>query len=585
LKNIEIEIKKLDYLYENLPSALIAVFVLSNIIIYFLYNIVDTQNLIIWFSLNIFLLITRVILLSSYKENKITSSNFSKYYKSFFILSTLNAILWGSSVFFILSADVESKMMIVFLLAGLASGSAVSLSSRIEIFYVFILCTILPLVYIFFMEESKTSLAFSLSLVLYMILLTSLSKKISLNIHNNILFAFENKKLVVQLNEKIKEANSANKAKTEFLSVMSHEIRTPLNAIIGFVQILKKEETDTKKANYLTTIDKSSKILTNVINDILDIAKIESSKFTLELSEFSPKEEFNSLFLLFEQNAIEKDIKLINSISSDLPLSVKSDILRIKQIVSNLLSNAVKFTPNNKTVEFIVNFNKSNSSLYIEIKDQGIGISKENIEHITKAFTQADSSTAREYGGTGLGLSIVTNLLILLNSKLKIESKENLGSSFSFNLKIDVIKKAIEKKLEATDSFNNIKFKGKKVLVAEDNKTNQILISLILDDYEIDVTIANDGLEAQNIFKKEIFDLVLMDINMPNQNGIDSMLEIKEYEKDKKTFTPIIALTANAVSGDKEMYLEKGFDAYLAKPIDIQELTKVLDEYFKQSFN
>jgi len=580
LKNIELEIKKLDYLYENLPSALLAVFILSTIMLFSLYDNVDTNNLMIWFTLNLILIMLRVKLLFSYNKIVIRPSLLSKYYKSFFLLSTLNAILWGSSAFFILPADIESKMIIIFLIAGLASGSAVSLSSKIEIFYIYIIFTILPFAYIFYIEHSQNSLAFSLSLLLYMLVLSTLAKKISKNINNNILFAFENKNLVIQLEEKIKEANMANKAKSEFLSTMSHEIRTPLNAIIGFVQILKKNETDTNKAKYLQTIDKSSKVLTNIINDILDITKIESGKFTLELSEFSPKEEFNSLFSLFEQNAIEKNIKLISSISPNLPLILKSDILRIKQIVSNLLSNAIKFTPKNKSIELIVNFDEENSSLYVEVKDQGIGVSKKNIDFITQAFTQADSSIARAYGGTGLGLSIVTNLLRLLHSKLKIKSELDKGSSFSFNLKVDVIQKALEEKIELTQDSDEISFASKKILVAEDNKTNQMLISLILDDLDINVTIANDGLEAQDMFKKEVFDLVLMDINMPNQNGIDSMLDIKEYEKSKESFTPIIALTANAVSGDKEMYLKKGFDDYVAKPIEIDELVKVLRTHF-----
>ncbi|MCD4668211.1 MAG: response regulator [Sulfurimonas sp.] len=467
-------------------------------------------------------------------------------------------------------------MIIILLLAGLISGSVISLASKIEIFQVYIILGMLPFSYIFYIIGTNASLVFSSSILLYIFILFILSKKISYSVNNNIILAYHNQSLINQLEKKVKEANIANKAKSDFLSIMSHEIRTPLNAIMGFVQVLLKGEDDLKKREYLTTINKSSKVLTNIINDILDITKIESGNFQLEEIEFSPKDEFNSQILLFEQNSIEKGVKLVNSISCELPNVIKSDILRIKQILSNILSNALKFTPTGKSVELIINFDEIKSSLYFEVKDEGIGISKENITNITKAFTQADSSTARNYGGTGLGLSIVTKLLNLFDSKLNIESELGVGSSFSFELKVITV----DKNLEDTNTSIETNFKGKSILVAEDNMTNQMLIKLLLEDMDIDITIANDGIEAENIFKKSMFDMVLMDINMPNKNGIDAMLDIKEFSKTNNINIPIVALTANAVSGDKQKYIDKGFDDYLTKPIDNHELVKVFKKYF-----
>jgi len=413
----------------------------------------------------------------------------------------------------------------------------------------------------------------------WLIILLVLSKKISKSINENITLAFENQALILQLKEKVIEADSANRAKSDFLSVMSHEIRTPLNAIMGFVQILKKGEKDRQKFKYLETIDKSSKILTNVINDILDISKIESGKFNLAPELFNPIEEFNTLYLLFEQNALKKEIHLINSISTEMPQNLYCDILRIKQITSNLLSNAIKFTPKGKKIELSVKYDKETALLYVKVIDEGIGISEKNIKNITQSFVQADSSTAREYGGTGLGLSIATKLLHLFNSELKIESVLNYGSIFSFkiNARFDE-----ETQVKKEEDILETTFKGKKILVAEDNRTNQMLISLILDDLGIDVSMANDGVEAENIFKIDKFDLVLMDINMPKKNGQEAMKNIKEYEKVQGFIsTPIVALTANAVSGDRENYLDAGFDEYLAKPIDSSELLRVLTKYFR----
>jgi len=375
-------------------------------------------------------------------------------------------------------------------------------------------------------------------------------------------------------NKKIK---AANKSKSNFLSVMSHEIRTPLNAIIGFVQLLKKDETDPKKQKYLETVDKSSQMLTNVINDILDISKIESGKFKLEMTSFNPKEEFHLLYMLFEQSAILKGVELVDNISPSLPQFLKSDILRIKQILSNLLSNAIKFTPSGKKISLNIEFNKEKSTLMCEVQDEGIGISKENVVNVTKAFTQADDSTSRKYGGTGLGLSIVKNLLKLFHSTLIIKSELGSGSSFSFELDVEIVK-TIENQTTEIDS-SNIHFENKKILVAEDNKTNQMLINILLDDMNIDVTMANDGLEVQTLYEKDSYDMVLMDINMPNMNGIDAMLEIKKLQKKINKFIPIVALTANAISGDKQKYIRLGFDDYLAKPLDNTELVTTLNKY------
>ena len=210
------------------------------------------------------------------------------------------------------------------------------------------------------------------------------------------------------------------------------------------------------------------------------------------------------------------------------------------------------------------------------VKDEGIGITKENIEKITKAFSQADNSTAREYGGTGLGLSIVERLLELLGSSLHIESEIGKGSTFSFDIKTPIVNKTIEDE----DIEAGFDFSGKKILVAEDNQTNQLLIKIILEEFNIDITIANDGAEAEEIFETNKFDLIMMDINMPKKDGVEAMKSIKKFEKTKRKHTPIIALTANSVYGDKEKYISYGFDGYLAKPIDTKELIKTLKEYF-----
>ncbi len=370
------------------------------------------------------------------------------------------------------------------------------------------------------------------------------------------------------------EALDLAKEKTELLSTMSHEIRVPLNAIQGFIRALKKDETDEKKKQYLNIIDKSSNNLTDIINDILDISKIESGNFVLDITTFNLRDEMKHIYDLFEQNASNRDVTLINSISTTLPLNVKSDILRIRQIISNLLSNAIKFTDEGKSVELSVAYDKENSLLKCSVRDEGIGISPENIEKITQAYKQAEASTAREYGGTGLGLSIVTKMLSLLDSQLHIESKEGQGSVFSCSIPIEVVAQTVQTSVSSKNA--------QKILVAEDHKTNQILLEMLIQEMhkDIEIVFANDGIEAEALFKQDNFNLVFMDINMPNKDGIQTLKDIKRIEKNKRKTTPVVALSGNILNSNCEEFLSLGFDACLSKPYNEHEIKAILKKYF-----
>ncbi len=570
-KNFKLEVAKLDYLYENTQSAIIAIVVLSIVIFFTFQGQTDTTTLYIWLTLNIVTALLRAILLLYYKRVKINMHNIPLFSNLILFFVILSGLLWGVGAIFILPQDIEYQILMLLMVGGLCAGSSVSNASHIKMFYSYLFFVISPYFYIFLTQESHISNSVLIALLLYVLLLLLIAKKISFNVNKNFQLAYDNRELVEKLQQKVEEANKASEAKSKFLSVMSHEIRTPLNAIIGFVKILKNNENDTEKLKYLDTVDKSSYLLMNVINDVLDVSKIESGKFTLEFIKFDPTEELESVYDLFKRSGEEKGVHIINKISKTLPKCIKTDKLRLKQIISNLLSNAIKFTQKGKNIEFICSFKEESSTLYIEIKDEGIGIAKENIENILKEFTQADSSTAREYGGTGLGLSIVSKLLKLFGSELKVHSKFGEGSSFSFELPVQTVQetKELQKELPEVD------FHRKKVLVAEDNKTNQMLIELFLEDMNLEVIMANDGVEAVELFEKENVVLVLMDINMPNKNGIEAMIEMKQHNKNM----PVIALTANAVAGDKQHYLNEGFDDYLPKPIENDVLVWMLKKY------
>jgi len=372
----------------------------------------------------------------------------------------------------------------------------------------------------------------------------------------------------VELEEKTRLANVANSAKSEFLANMSHEIRTPLNAILGFVDLLKNENKGRKSLEYVNIIDSSSQSLLQIIEDILDFSKIESGKLEIDKIDFEAKKEFEIITHLFSAKCSQKNISLELNIDKNMPQSINTDPLRIKQVISNMLSNAVKFTEGGKKITVSIEYN--NKSLRVSVADEGKGIAKDKLSHIFDAFSQEDNSTTREYGGTGLGLSISTKLVELLGGQLKVKSELGVGSEFYFTIPIGIGKIQVVEQVAST----NTEFENKKVLLVEDNTANQMFMKIVLKQLKMSFVVANDGIEAIEKFKVEKFDVVLMDENMPNMNGIESTRHIREYEEEYNLKrTPIVALTANALKGDREKFLAANMDEYLTKPINKQRLS------------
>lgn len=502
---------------------------------------------------------------------------------------------------------------------------------------------------------------------------------------------------IIEANIKAKEAD---RAKSTFLANMSHEIRTPLNAIIGFSEILtKSDKLDIQNKKYANIIGTSAVSLLSIINDILDMSKIESGKFEINKEPTDLAHTCEHVIELFSAKAHQKDIKLLFNMEL-LPSCLVTDGVRIRQVLSNLIGNAIKFTPNNGTITVdikIVEKNPKNAMIKFSIKDTGIGIPQDKISTIFDPFTQVDNEANRKYDGTGLGLNICYNIVKALGGELVVKSALDFGSEFFFTLecaicdeklhetthtvqdlkicindedselfvhakkylslfgqiipsneenknlpdlivctcetkdsqamkqmKIDYPNKPIlylfednsmlenivlssnekaialplyaskindsiqELLLESTkenlSSVKNTNTYTGKVLIAEDNSANQELIKYIFDDLNLEFTIANNGLEALEFFKKDRYDIVFLDINMPIMDGMEACRKIIEHEKENNlTHTPIVALTANAIKGDREKFLGIGMDNYLTKPIETSKLCATLDLYLNKN--
>ncbi|MGE4295892.1 MAG: ATP-binding protein [Campylobacterales bacterium] len=370
---------------------------------------------------------------------------------------------------------------------------------------------------------------------------------------------------VTALEKALAEAKEAKEAKDRFLANMSHEIRTPLNAILGFVELLSDRiKNDETAAHYVRTIGRNGQTLLGIINDVLDFAKIESGKVELHKSPCDLKAEVESVVELFKANAGAKGVHLDEVWCEPFPACVVTDPLRVRQILGNLLSNAIKFTPSGRRVTIKASHKPQTQKIEFAVSDQGIGIPSEWQNRIFEAFTQVRSTDASLHGGTGLGLSISQALARELGGALALRSELGKGATFVVTLPARECEAARQTAAKAEGFSGN----QRRILVAEDQADNQLVIRLFLEKMDFQVQIVSDGQEALGRFCGEPYDLVLLDENMPHLNGTQTLKQMRAWEKRwNKKPTPIAVLTANAVKGDRERFLAEGFDDYLSKPI------------------
>ncbi|MUJ19091.1 response regulator [Aliivibrio fischeri] len=389
------------------------------------------------------------------------------------------------------------------------------------------------------------------------------------------------------------EAEAANKSKSRFLASMSHEIRTPMNAVLGLLAILKDTSLKPNQKELVNTATDSSELLLSIINDILDFSRMEANTFYLENHTFNMHESLNSVLKTFHPQAQNKQLELSLVIADNVPVYVQGDAHRLRQILLNLVGNSLKFTDNGQ-IQILVNAKEHEGriQLHCSVQDSGIGIQPEQLEYLFDEFTMADNSFSRTHEGSGLGLAICQRLVHMMDGTITVNSQYGLGSEFSFNIKLDkatpeeINRLLSNEKIEQQRDVEQQKacvFSDANILVVEDNHANQIVIKNTLNYAGYSIDIAQNGKEAITKAINTQYDLIFMDISMPEMDGMTATKKIRSLS-DAHKHMPIIALTAHALSGDKERFIEAGMTDYLSKPFNRSNLLECLAKYlFKES--
>ena len=403
------------------------------------------------------------------------------------------------------------------------------------------------------------------------------------------------------IEDQLEIAKSANEAKSRFLSNISHEIRTPINAVLGFDEMIIRETGDKNILGYARDIQDSGRTLLALINDILDFSKIEAGKMEIVPVEYEFGSLMNDIVNMSEMRAREKDLKLNVNVDEKIPHILFGDEIRIKQCIINIITNAVKYTETG-SVDLDVDYDEVEPEslddvssdhvlIRVAVTDTGIGIREEDMDKLTSAFERIDLQRNRTIEGTGLGISIVTSLLSLMDSKLEVSSEYGKGSKFSFAIKQRVVswdpigdfaRKVRESKTEAGNYHETFHAPDAKILVVDDTRTNLTVIEGLLKQTQIQIDTATSGMEAIEKVKHKKYHMIFLDHRMPEMDGIQTFHAMEELEDNLNKGVPVIALTANAISGSREMYVKEGFDNYMSKPVDPAKLEEMILSYLPE---